>query len=721
MMTRNLLRLVGTVALTLAAGACTAPNEAPAPPATRTLSLAPPVAAKKAHAVVSPHGTRNDEYYWLRDDTRSSKEVLDYLKAENAYRDAMMEHLEGLQKELYEEMTARLDPDESSVPVLEHGYWYYSRYVPNLDYPVHARRKGTLQAPEEVMLDGNAMARGHEFFNIGETAVSPDGRLLAYALDTVGRRQYTLHVKDLTTGRLLPDTVTNVQANFVWANDNRTILYIAKDPVTLLSERVHKHVLGTDAASDPLVYEEPDPSYYIGLTKTRSEKYLLIYLSSTEQSEWRFADADDPALRFDVVLPRTDDHEYQVDHLGTDFILRTNWQAPNSRIVRAPIATRGDRSTWVDVVPHRADAFVESYEVSTGHIAVNERSGGLMRIRVRSWDGASDRLIDASEPAYAMNLISTPGIDSTKVRYYYGSLITPDTVYDYDMSTGSKEVLKVDKVLGGYDRANYESDYVHAVARDGKRVPVSLAWRKGVSRDGSAPLYQYAYGSYGASSDPTLYPEWISLLDRGFVVALAHIRGGQELGREWYEDGRLLNKKNTFTDFIDVTRYLVKERYAARDKVVAEGASAGGLLMGAVANMAPQDYRVIVAYVPFVDAVTTMLDETIPLVTNEFDEWGNPMQKAYYDYILSYSPYDNVKAQDYPAMLVFTGLWDSQVQYYEPAKWVARLRAFKTDDNPLIFSVDMSAGHGGKSGRLQQYLDTAREYAFILDELGMVR
>ena len=688
--------------------------------ATSVATPAPPIAARKAYQVTSPHGSREDEYYWLRDDTRTSKDVLDYLNAENAYRDAVMAHTAELQRKLHEEMIARLDPDESSVPVLQHGCWYYVRYVPGKDYPVLARRKGSMNAPEEVLLDGNVMAQGHSFFQIGSAEPSPDGKLLAYAEDTVGRRQYVLHVKDLASGRLLPDTIDNIQPNIVWANDNRTLLYVAKDPVTLLSERIYRHRLGSDPEQDPLVYEEHDTSNYIGIEKSRSEKYIFIYSSATEQSEWRYADANDPQLRFEIVLSREADHEYQVEHIGSDFVLRTNWLAPNFRIVRVPVATRGDRGAWKDVIAHRADAFVEGFEVSTGWIAVNERSGGLSKMRVKSWDGRKDLLIEADGPSYTMSLNPTPGIDNTTVRYAYSSLITPTTVYEYDMQTGRRETKKVEHVIG-YDAANYRTEYVHAPARDGRRVPVSLAYRKGTRLDGTAPLYQSAYGSYGASSDPTLYDEWISLLDRGFVVALAHVRGGQELGRAWYDDGRLLNKRNTFTDFIDVTRYLVEKGYGARDKVAAQGVSAGGLLMGAVANMAPQDYRVIVAYVPFVDTVTTMLDETVPLTSTEFDEWGNPEEKRYYDYMLSYSPYDNVTAQDYPAMIVYTGLWDSQVQYYEPAKWVARLRARKTDDDPLVFSVDMTSGHLGASGRLQAYRDTAREYAFILDQFGMAR
>jgi len=570
-------------------------------------------------------------------------------------------------------------------------------------------------------LEGNEMAKGHEYFQIGYTEVSPDGKLLAYTEDNVGRRQYTLKIKNLDTGRPLAEAVLNVEPEFVWAADNKTLLYVEKDPVTLLSVRVHKHRLGTDPAKDPLVYEEQDHTYYMGVGKSRSENYLFIALQSTQQTEWRYADAHDPDLRFRTVLPREPNLEYQVEHLGEDFIIRTNWRAPNFRIIRAPIAASADKRTWTDVIPHRTDAFVESFEVSTQHLTVNERSGGLLKMRVKAWHGTPDVLIDSSEPAYAMTLVETPGVDSSKLRYVYTSLTTPRSTYDYDMDSGHKELKKTDAVLGGFDATNYITEFVHATARDGKQIPVSVAYRKGTRLDGSAPLYQYAYGSYGISTDPTFRSNWVSLLDRGFVVAIAHIRGGQELGRQWYEDGRLLHKKNTFTDFIDVTEYLVQHRYADKDKVFAEGGSAGGLLMAAVANMAPHDYRAIIAYVPFVDVVTSMLDESIPLTTNEFDEWGNPKQKLYYDYIRSYSPYDNVRAQDYPAMLVFTGLWDSQVQYYEPTKWVAKLRAAKTDHHPLVFSVNMTAGHGGKSGRFQRYHDTAREYAFILDQLGITQ
>jgi oligopeptidase B len=669
--------------------------------------------------VLSPNGTRTDNYYWLREDTRQSKEVLDYLNQENTYRDAVMASTQPLQHKLYDELVARLKPDDASVPVREHGYWYYTRFEPGLDHPVYARRKGSMNAAEEVLLDGNVMAKDHEYFKIGSIAVSPDGKLLAYTEDDVGRRQYTLHIRNLESRKLLSDTVTNVERFLVWAADSKTVLYVEKDPVTLLSVRARKHTLGADASHDPLVHEEKDHSYYMRLTKSRSEKYLFIDLQSTQQSEWWYADAGDPDLRFKAVRPREANLKYQVEHLRDDFIIRTNWQAPNFRIVRTPIASSADSRTWKDVIAHRTDAFVEEFEVATAYLAVNERSGGLLKMRIKAWDSSRDILIDSSEPAYTMHLIQTPEIDSRLVRYVYTSLTTPETTYDYDTRSGTRQLRKADTVLGGFDSKNYVTDFLYAAARDGKRIPVSVVYRKGIKLDGSAPLYQYAYGSYGYSTDPEFGSDWVSLLDRGFVIAIAHVRGGQELGRQWYEDGRLLHKKNTFTDFIDTTAYLVEHGYGAQDKVFAAGGSAGGLLMGAVANMAPRTYRGIIAYVPFVDVVTSMLDESIPLTTNEFDQWGNPKEKVYYDYMLSYSPYDNVTAQEYPAMLVFTGLWDSQVQYYEPAKWVAKLRATKTDHHSLVFSIDMSAGHGGKSGRFQRYHDTAREYAFILDQLAI--
>jgi oligopeptidase B len=679
---------------------------------------APPVAERRPFEVISPNGNRRDDYYWLRDDTRKSRDVLGYLEAENAYRDAYMAPSANLTQKLYDELVARLKPDDASVPVLDRGYFYYSRFVPGLDYAVYARRKGMMTAPEEVLLDGNAMAQGHSYFQIGDTEASPDGMLLAYTEDDVGRRQYTLHIKNLKTGETLSDRVENVQPDFVWAADNRTLVYVEKDPVTLLSVRVRKHQLGA-TQPDPLVYEEKDHSYYMGVRKSRSEKFLFIDLRSTQQSEVRYADAADLKLEFRPVLPREADLEYEVDHLGQSFIIRTNWRAPNFRIVRAPIATSADKQTWADVIPTTDDTFIADFEVSRDYLAINERSGGLLKMRVKTWAPGHDILIASGEPSYAASLVHTPGLNSSTVRYVFSSLATPHTTYDYDMRSDKKDAKKTEAVLGGFDAANYRTEFLWVPARDGKKIPVSLVMRSNVRLDGSAPLYQYGYGSYGHSTDPVFRSGWVSLLDRGFVVAIAHVRGGQELGRAWFEDGRLLHKKNSFTDFIDVTERLVALKYVAKDKVFASGGSAGGLLVGAVSNMAPQDYRGIIAYVPFVDVVTTMLDESIPLTSNEFDQWGNPKEKKYYDYMLSYSPYDNVTAQSYPAMLVLTSLWDSQVQYYEPSKWVARLRATKTDHEPLVFSVNMAGGHGGKSGRFQRYHETALEYAFIFRQLGI--
>jgi oligopeptidase B len=690
--------------------------------------LAPPHAARVPHTVESPNGSRVDDYYWLRDDTRESPKVLQYLEAENAYADALLAPLAGLEQGLFEELRGRLKPDDASVPVLRRGYWYYSRFIPEGEYAVYARRadhsgesrRFPEDQPEEILLDGNAMAQGLAYFQIGDSDISPDGKLLAYTVDDVGRRQYTLHIKDLRSGQLLADRVENVESEVVWAGDNRTILYIEKDPETLLSVRLRAHVLGTDPATDRLVYEESDHSFYLSVGKSRSERYILVCSSSTQQSEWQYADADDPQLRLRCVLPREADHEYQVEHLGEDFLLRTNWQAPNFRIVRAPIGTTADKTRWRDVVAHRDDTFVEDFLASSSWLAVNERRGGNLRIRVQAWPrqgSVPDIVIDSDEAAYAAMLVHTPDVDSPLLRYVHTSLVTPRTTYDFDPRTGTRERRKSDTVLGGFDAANYRSELFWAPARDGARIPVSLAMHRKTPLDGSAPIFQYGYGAYGFALDPEFRSSWVSLLDRGFVVAIAHVRGGQELGRKWYDEGRLLHKRNSFTDFIDVTDALVAAGYGAPDKVCAQGGSAGGLLMGAVANLAPERYRAIVAHVPFVDVVTTMLDESIPLTTNEYDQWGDPRRLAYYEYMLSYSPYDNVQAQAYPAMLIFTGLWDSQVQYFEPAKWVARLRARKTDRHPLLFCVDMSAGHGGKSGRYRRFQETAREYAFLLWQL----
>jgi oligopeptidase B len=688
-------------------------------PAARALAEpAPPRAEERPQPVISEHGTRLDPYYWLRDDLRMDTRVLGYLADENAYTDAMLAPLRPLENRLYEEIVARVRQDDMTVPYLERGYYYYTRYAKGLDYPIHARRRGSMDAAEEVFLDENALARGHEFYQVGGFEVSPDNRLLAYAEDIVGRRQYVIRVRNLETGELHADRMENAEAGMVWADDNRTLLYIEKDPQTLLGFRVRRHVLGTPAARDAVLWEQTDPSFYTDVLRSKSDRFIFIATESTVSSEWWYAEANDPQLRFHRVFERSRDHEYSVEHIGERFVIRSNWQAPNFRVLEASIAEVEDRSRWREIVPHRPDVFIHDFEVFRDYLAIAERSGGLRKIRIRPWRGGNETFIAADEPAYTSLFGTNVSIDTDVLRYTYTSLTTPTSVFDYDMRTGERRLLKRDPVEGSFDPANYVTEYLHAPARDGARVPVSIVYRRGTPRDGTAPLFQYAYGSYGSSTDPTFSSVRLSLLDRGFVFALAHVRGGQELGRQWYDDGRLLKKKNTFTDFIDVTDHLVRERYAARDKVFAHGRSAGGLLMGAIANMAPDRYRGILTDVPFVDVVTTMLDETIPLTTGEFDEWGDPSVEAYYDYMLSYSPYDQVTRQAYPAILVTTGLWDSQVQYFEPAKWVAKLRTHKTDDNPLLFRVYMEAGHGGRSGRFQRYREAAMQYAFVLDQLG---
>lgn len=677
-----------------------------------------PRAAKKPHEVKSPNGIRNDEYYWLRDDTRKNPDMLAYLQAENAYADAQLATLKPLQDTLYQETVSHIKQDDSSVPYRKNGYWYQTRFDTGADYPVIERRKGDRDAPAELMFDQPAMAKGHSFFALSDWAVSPDNRLVAYAEDLVGRRQYTVKVKDLATGQLLADTITNAEPNIVWAGDNRTILYVAKDPTTLRGYKVMAHVLGTPVQQDRTLYEEKDDTFQMGITRTSDDRFICIVVQSTVSDEQRCAPAATPAT-FQILAPRKRELRYQADHMDGRWIVRTNLRAKNHTLMTvADGAAGGGTASWKDLTPASDAVFIEGFKPFTGFIAVDQREGGNRMIRVL--DAAGKSLpVKADEPAYRMALDVNEEPDTPWVRYTYGSLVTPTTTYEVNAKTGERRVLKVAPVPG-YDPANYVTERVWATARDGTKIPVSLVHRKDVKRDGTAPLFQYAYGSYGNSMDPAVDPGRIGLLDRGVVYALAHIRGGQEMGRQWYDDGHLLNKKNSFTDFIDVTRYLVAQKYAAKGRVAAMGGSAGGLLMGAVANMAPEDYKVIVAQVPFVDVVTTMLDASIPLTTFEYDEWGNPAQKQYYDYMLSYSPYDQVAAKAYPAMYVGTGLWDSQVQYYEPAKWVARLRDKKTDNNPLLFRVNMEAGHGGKSGRFERYRQNAEWGAFVLQQLNVV-
>jgi len=691
--------------------------------------IPPPVAAKKHHQVPSPNGSREDEYYWLRDDQRADPEMLAYVKAENEYADRMLAHIKPLENKLYQEIIGRLQQDDSSVPYLMNGYWYYKRFETGKEYPIYARRKGAKDAPEEILLDVNQMAKGHDFFEVGDIAISPNSKLMAWAEDKVGRRQYTVRVMDLTNHRVLPVEISNVENNITWAGDNETFLYIEKNPETLLGYKVRRGSIAPKSyadAADPLVWEQQDESFYSQVYRTKDDRFLIIHTQSTVSSEAWFADASDPKLEFHVFLPRERDHEYQVEHANGQWIVRTNYQAKNFRIVAVQPGDEGNRAKWRDVVAHRDDAFVDGYDVSKRFLTIEEHSGGLRKLRVRPWsndrsgaDGANDVLVTADEPSYTMALDVNREFDSDQLRYTYTSMVTPRTTYDFDFDTGKRELLKREPVLGGYDPAKYATEFAFATARDGTKVPVSIVYARSTPRNGTAPLLQIGYGSYGSSYDPEFSYLYPSLLDRGFVVTIAHIRGGQEMGRAWYENGKLLHKQNSFTDFIDVTRWLVASKYADKSRVFALGRSAGGLLMGAIANMAPQDYRGIVTGVPFVDVVTTMLDESIPLTTNEFDEWGNPKEKKYYDYMLAYSPYDNLGAHDYPAMFIHSGLWDSQVQYFEPTKYVARLRARRTGDSLVVLRTNMEAGHGGKSGRYEHYREYAEQYAFIIDQAGI--
>jgi oligopeptidase B len=676
----------------------------------------PPVAEVEPTELTAHGVTRTDDYFWLRE--REDPEVIAYLEAENEYTAAAMAHTQGLQAALFEEIRGRIKEDDSSVPYKDGDYFYYTRYEEAMEYPIHARKAGSLDAPEEVMLDANAMAEGHDYFAIGGRQVTEDGRILAYGVDLQGRRFYTVRFKDLTTGETLSDQIPDVTGNMAWANDNRTLFYVKQDPETLRSYQVFRHVLGTDPSSDELVFQEDDTEFSVYMGRFKSDEYLFVASTQTLSTEVRVLDADEPTGEFRVVLPREPEHEYSVDHLGDHFYIRTNDEAKNFRLVRAPVGD-ASRGNWDEVVAHRDDVLLEGFDLFRDHMVLSERSNGLTHLRILRWDGSDDHYLDFGEPAYVAYPQVNVDMESGVLRYGYSSLTTPSSVFDYDMNTREATLLKQDEVLGGFSSDNYTTERKWATARDGAEVPVSIVYRTDTPLDGSSPGYLYAYGSYGASMDAGFRSSIISLLDRGFVFAIAHVRGGAELGRAWYEDGKLLNKKNTFTDFIDVAEFLIDEGYFDRNRVFAEGASAGGLLMGAITNMRPDLWKGVLAGVPWVDVVTTMLDESIPLTTSEYDEWGDPREKEYFDYMLSYSPYDQVEAKDYPNLLVTTGLADSQVQYWEPAKWVAKLRALKTDDNLILLRTNMAAGHGGVSGRFRRYEETALKYAFMLDLAGL--
>jgi oligopeptidase B len=676
----------------------------------------PPVAQQRHHVVVAPHGhARTDEYYWLRD--REDPAVIAYLEAENAYADAVMAGTGDLQDRVFREIRGRIQETDMSVPVRRGDYWYYTRFEEGRDHPIHARKRGSLDAPEEVLLDANERAEGKRFYR-ASTQVSSGDDILAFAEDTLGRNIVTIRFKDLRTGALLDDVIEDVTWNMAWAEDNRTLLFARQDPTTLRSHRIYRHRLGADPSAAELVYEETDETFWTYVFRTRSRDYLVIGSSHTLADEYRVVRADRPDGEFRVVLPRERGHEHSIDHLGGHFYIRTNDGAKNFRLMRAPVDATG-REHWEEVIPHRDDVFLAGFDVFRDHLVLAERRDGMTQLRVRDWDGQDDHYVRFDEAAYTVRATANPEVDTYVLRLAYESLATPSSVYDYDMATRELTLLKREEVLGGYDPADYRTERFMATARDGTRVPVSLVYRRDLRRDGPQPLLLAGYGSYGASRDPTFSSIRLSLLDRGFAYAIAHIRGGQEMGRDWYDQGKLLHKRNTFYDFIDVAEHLVARGFTAPDRLFAQGGSAGGLLMGAVVNLRPDLFHGAIAAVPFVDVVTTMLDESIPLTTFEWDEWGDPREAGYYEYMLGYSPYDNVTAQAYPHLLVTAGLHDSQVQYWEAAKWVARLRRHHTGDEHILLRTNMDAGHGGAAGRYQRWREIAFEYAFLLDLAGL--
>jgi oligopeptidase B len=679
-------------------------------------TIQPPVARVEPHELTAHGQTRIDNYYWLNQ--RENPEVMAYLEAENAYTDAVMADTDDLQEKLFDEIVGRIKKTDMSVPYKDQGYYHYTRYEEGGEYPIYCRKKGSLDAEEEIVLNVNDMAKGHDYFSVAGYSTSPDNNVTAYGVDTVSRRLYTLHFKDMRTGKLFEEQIPNVSGRAAWANDNKTVFYTLKDTTTLRPYKIMKHVLGTDPSEDREIYEEKDETFDIYAFKTKSKKYIMIAAIHTLSSEYRFLDADNPDGEFQIIQPRERDHEYSVDHYQDKFYIHTNWDAKNFRLMETPV-DKTTKENWREVIPHRDDVLLEGFEIFKNYLVLSERKNGLTQIRVIKWSDRSEHYLDFGEEAYLAYISTNPDFDTDLLRYGYTSLTTPNSTYDYDMKTREKILLKQEEVGGDFNIENYMTERHYATVRDGTKVPISLVYRKGLQKKGDNPLLLNGYGSYGASSDPSFRSDRLSLLDRGFVYAIAHIRGGSEMGRAWYEDGKLFHKKNTFYDFIDCAEYLIDQKFTNPDKLFAIGGSAGGLLMGAVVNMRPDLWKGVVAAVPWVDVVTTMLDSSIPLTTSEYDEWGDPRQKDYYDYMLSYSPYDNVEAKDYPALLVTTGFHDSQVQYFEPAKWVAKLRALKTDDNPLILHINMEGGHGGVSGRFRRYRETALEYAFMLDLVGI--
>lgn len=681
-------------------------------------NIVPPMAEVK-DTVLEKHGDKRiDPYYWLND--REDPKVIDYLKKENEYYDKVTAHTKEFQKDLFEEMKSRIKEDDESVPYLYNGYYYTTRYEKGKDYPIYIRKKGSLTAKEEILFDCNEMAKGHSYFNLNGLSVSEDNKWVSFGLDLVSRRQYTIQIKNLETNEILSDKIENTSGGATWASDNKTIFYVKNDIKTLRSDKIYRHTINTPASSDVLIYEEKDDTFNTFVYKEKSKKYLVIGSSSTLTNEYQILESNNPTGKFRYFQKRVRGLEYSISHYGDSFYIVTNKdKATNFKLMK----TNENNTTsenWVDVIPHRKETLLEGIDIFKDYLVVEERSNGLNKIQIRPWSGEGAYYLPFESETYTAYTSTNPDFDTDILRYGYQSLNTPSSVIDFNMKTKEKKVLKEQEVLGGkFDKNNYKEERVWATAKDGTKIPISLIYKKGIKKDGSNPVLQYAYGSYGYSMDAYFSTTRLSLLDRGFIYAIAHIRGGEDLGREWYENGKLLKKMNTFTDFVDCSKYLINEKFTSPKHLYAEGGSAGGLLMGVVVNIAPELYNGVIAQVPFVDVVTTMLDESIPLTTGEYDEWGNPNDKEYYDYMMSYSPYDNVKAQDYPNMLITTGLHDSQVQYWEPAKWVAKLRTKKTDKNILLLNTNMDAGHGGASGRFEQLKETAKEFSFLLDLEGI--
>jgi len=680
-------------------------------------SVNPPIAKKIPHELEKHGDVRVDNYFWMKD--REHPEVIDYLNAENDYCDAQMAHTKAFQNELFEEMKARIKEDDSSVPYKYNGYWYITRFEKGKDYPIYTRKKESLDNAEELLFDCNKMAEGQSYFKLVGISISPDNKKVSYGIDTTGRRQYTIQVKDLETHNVYRDSIENTTGSSTWANDNETLFYTQKDPVTLRAYQIFRHKLGS-AAEDELIFQEGDETFGTAIYKSKSRKYIIIACYSTLTNEYHILNADNPNGKFEVFQPRVRGLEYSISHYDGHFYILTNKdKATNFKLMKC---SETDRvlDKWEEVIPHRNEVLLESIDIFKNHLVISERDNGLNKIRIKRWDDTEDYYLPFDNETYTAYTTTNVEFDTETLRYAYNALTTPASVLEFNMKTKTKTVLKEQEVLGGkFNKDNYTSERIWATAEDGTKIPMSVVYKKGLKKDGSNPLLQYAYGSYGSTVDPYFSTIRLSLLDRGFIYVIAHIRGGEYLGRQWYEDGKLLKKKNTFSDFVACSIHLIKERYTSSKHLYAMGGSAGGLLMGAVINMAPELYNGIISAVPFVDVVTTMLDDSIPLTTGEYDEWGNPNDKLYYEYMKSYSPYDNIEAKNYPNMLVTTGLHDSQVQYWEPAKWVAKLREIKTDSNKLYLKTNMDAGHGGASGRFESIKEDAEEFAFLLDLEGI--